>query len=149
MLPSRLLLSTSTNPTFAGDPDPLPPNTARIALLHNRHAFSLSQVRECAVYPYTSLELECAHAFPGQRDVNQGSSSGGRTGLLVVLMPAFPTIGIAAYAYRTKRQVSERARLPSVLHMTATSFHHEISDNTGLSSTSTSPRRNVIEFEVS
>ena len=65
---------------------------------------------------------ECAHAYPGQRGVNHCANLGGRTGLLVVLMAAFPTIGIAAYAYRTKRQVSELVRLPNMLHMAATSF---------------------------
>ena len=43
----------------------------------------LSYVRECTAYLHTSLEL-------GQRDVNQGGSSGGRTGVLVVLMRRFP-----------------------------------------------------------
>ena len=99
-----------------------PPNIAHITLLHNRRALSLSQVREYAVYPDTSLELECAHTYPEHRDANQGGSSGGRTGLLVASMAALPTIGIAAYAYQTKRQVSKHDSLPSVLHLAANSI---------------------------
>ena len=66
-------------------------------------------------------------------------------------MAAFPTIGIAAYAYQTKRQVSEHARLPSVLQMAVNSFspRNLLYNNIGLFSTSRFPRKSLIDFDVS